>query len=75
ALDAIRSSFIRLEQLEPHLTHTKPVSDVGLLVLIDPLNTPALGVRHLVEAHAFHRLMLQQHIQYQVLYSLEDIGR
>ncbi len=75
ALDTIRTSFIRLEQLEPHLTHTKPVSDIGLIVLIDPLNTPALGVRHLVEAHAFHKLMLQEHVQYEVLYSLEDIER
>ncbi|MFB3881247.1 MAG: beta-galactosidase trimerization domain-containing protein [Armatimonadota bacterium] len=75
ALDAIRHSFARLEKLEPHLTHTEPVSDVGLLLLVDPLNRPKEGVRHLVEAHATHTAMLQDHLQYEVLYSVSDLSR
>jgi len=75
ALDAIRDSFVRLEQLEPHLTHTDPVSDIGLLLLVDPLHCPQLGVTHLKEAHAFHNVMVQDHLQYEVLYSVEDLQR
>ncbi|MCJ7752636.1 MAG: beta-galactosidase trimerization domain-containing protein [Armatimonadetes bacterium] len=75
ALDAIRDSFLRLEKLEPHLTHTQPVSDVGLLLLVDPLNAPQQGVPHLVEAHAFHNVMVQDHVQYEVVYSTEDLSR
>jgi len=75
ALDAIRYSFLRLEKLEPHLTHTQPVSDVGLLLLIDPLNTPRQGVPHLVEAHGFHNVMVQDHVQYEVVYSTGDLSR
>ena len=75
ALDAIRDSFVRLERLEPHLTHTEPVSDVGLLLLIEPLRCPHLGVPHLKEAHGFHNVMVQDHVQYEVLYSTEGIER
>jgi hypothetical protein len=75
ALDAIRDSFVRLEQLEPHLVQTTPVSDIGLLLLVDPLDRPQSGVAHLKEAHAFHNVMVQDHLQYEVLYSVEDLQR
>jgi len=75
ALDAIRDSFTRIEKLEPYLTHTEPVSDIGLLLLVDPLNRPKEGVRHLVEAHAVHTAMVQDHLQYEVLYSARDLSR
>jgi hypothetical protein len=75
ALDAIRDSFVRLEQLEAHLTSTSPVSDVGLLLLMEPRRCPRQGVPHLKEAHAFHNVMLQDHVQYEVLYSADGLDR
>jgi hypothetical protein len=75
ALDAVRQSFTRLEKLEPHLMQSEPVSDVGLLLLIDARTHPQHGVRHLVEAHALHSIMLQDHVQYEVVYSTEDLDR
>jgi len=75
ALDAARRSFVRLEKLEPHLMHSEPVSDVALLILVEPKEAPQHGVAHLIEAHAFHSVMLQDHVQYEVVYSTKDLDR
>jgi hypothetical protein len=42
---------------------------------MEPLKRPREGVAQLVEAHAFHNVMVQDHIQYEVLYSAEDLKR
>ncbi len=75
ALQSLGTAFSRLEKLEPHLMHTKPVSEVGLLLLVDPLNSPREGVPHLVEAHGFHQVLLEDHVQYQIITSTEQLGR
>ncbi len=55
--------------------HTEPVSDLALLLLLDPLHRAKDGVPHLVEAHALHGALMQDHLQYEVLYSPADLAR
>ena len=64
---ALKAAFDRIRVMEPYVKSIQPVSDVGLVLTIEPYQAPHRWADTVNGAIDFHEALLQNHLLYEVI--------